>query len=107
MNYFLTPEQEMIRNLARKVALEKVVPVREALDEKEEFPWEIMKYCADAGLFGVAISEEYGGFGGGQLENCLAVEELSRVCLGVSVSYAASGLGAHPIMLYGNPEQKK
>jgi alkylation response protein AidB-like acyl-CoA dehydrogenase len=107
LNYFLTPEQEMIRNLARKIAIEKVVPVREELDEKEEFPWGIMKFCADAGLFGVSIAEEYGGFGGGQLENCLAVEEMSRACLGVSVSFAASGLGAHPIMLYGNPEQKK
>jgi alkylation response protein AidB-like acyl-CoA dehydrogenase len=107
LNYFLTPEQQMIRELARKIGVEKVIPVRTELDEKEEFPWEIMRLCGDAGLFGVSIEEEYGGFGGGALENCLAVEELSRVCLGVSVSYAASGLGAHPIMLYGNSEQKK
>jgi butyryl-CoA dehydrogenase len=97
----------MIRDLARKIALEKVLPVRAELDEKEEFPWEIMKVCADAGLFGVSMPEEFGGFGGGALENCLAVEEMSRVCLGVATSYAASGLGAHPIMLYGSPEQKK
>ena len=97
----------MIQDLARKVAVEKVLPVRAELDEKEEFPWEIMKVCAEAGLFGVSISEEYGGFGGGVLENCLAVEEMSRVCLGVATSYAGSGLGAHPIMLYGSPEQKK
>ncbi len=107
MDYFLTPEQEMIRDLARKIAVEKVLPVRAELDEKEEFPWEIMKVCADAGLFGVSISEEFGGFGGGALENCLAVEEMSRVCLGVATSYAASGLGAHPIMLYGSSEQQK
>lgn len=107
MNYFLTAEQEMIRDLARKIAVEKVVPVRQELDEKEEFPWEIMRICGEAGLFGVSISEEYGGFGGGVLENCLAVEELSRVCMGVSVSYAGSGLGAHPIILYGSSEQKK
>jgi butyryl-CoA dehydrogenase len=107
LNYFLTSEQQMIQDLARKVAVEKVLPVRAELDEKEEFPWEIMKVCAEAGLFGVSISEEYGGFGGGVLENCLAVEEMSRVCLGVATSYAGSGLGAHPIMLYGSPEQKK
>jgi butyryl-CoA dehydrogenase len=107
LDYFLTPEQQSIRDLARKIAVEKVTPVRAELDEKEEFPWEIMKICGEAGLFGVSIPEEYGGFGGGVLENCLAVEELSRVCMGVSVSYAGSGLGAHPIMLYGNPEQKK
>lgn len=107
MHYFLTPEQKMIQDLARKVAQEKVLPVRAELDEKEEFPWDLMKVCAEAGLFGVSIDEEYGGFGGGVLENCLAVEELSRVCLGVATSYAASGLGAHPIMLYGSEEQKK
>jgi len=107
LDYFLTPEQEMIRDLARKVAVEKVIPVRQDLDEREEFPWEIMKICGEAGLFGVSIAEEYGGFGGGVLENCLAVEELSRVCMGVSVSFAGSGLGAHPIMLYASPEQKK
>ena len=107
MNYFLTPEQEMIRDLARKIADEKVMPVRQELDEKEEFPWEIMRICGEAGLFGVSMPEEFGGFGGGVLENCLAVEELSRVCLGVSVSYAACGLGANPILLYGNAEQKK
>jgi butyryl-CoA dehydrogenase len=97
----------MIQDLARKIAREKVLPVRAELDEKEEFPWELMKICGEAGLFGVSISEEYGGFGGGVLENCLAVEELSRVCLGVATSYAGSGLGAHPIILYGSPEQKK
>jgi len=97
----------MIQDLARKIAQEKVLPVRAELDEKEEFPWDLMKVCAEAGLFGVSINEEYGGFGGGVLENCLAVEELSRVCLGVATSYAASGLGAHPIMLYGSEEQKK
>jgi alkylation response protein AidB-like acyl-CoA dehydrogenase len=97
----------MIQDLARKISIEKVLPVRQELDEGEEFPWEIMRVCAEAGLFGVSIPEEYGGFGGGVLENCIAVEELSRVCLGVSVSYAASGLGANPILLYGSPEQKK
>jgi butyryl-CoA dehydrogenase len=107
LNYFLTPEQQMIRDLARKVAAEKVLPIRAELDEREEFPWEIIKICGEAGLFGVSISEEYGGFGGGVLENCLAVEELSRICLGVATSYAGSGLGAHPIMLYGSPDQKK
>jgi len=107
LDYFLTPEQQSIRDLARKIAVEKIIPVRAELDEKEEFPWEIMKVCAETGLFGVSIEEEYGGFGGGVLENCLAVEELSRACLGVATSYAGSGLGAHPIILYGNPEQKK
>jgi len=107
MDYFLTEEQQMIKEIARKIADERIKPVRAELDEKEEFPWEILKVIAQSDLFGVYIPEEYGGFGGGSFENCLAVEELSRACLGVSTSYAASALGAYPLLLYGNEEQKK
>ncbi len=107
MDYFLTETQQEIQNLARQIAREKVKPVRAELDEKEEFPWEIMKVLAQSDLFGVYIPEEYGGLGGGAFENCIAVEELSRACIGVSVSFAASGLGAYPILLFGSEEQKK
>jgi len=107
LDYFLTPEQKMIQDLARKVAEEKMLPVRAELDEKEEFPWEIVKISAEAGLMGVSMPEEYGGFGGGILEYCLVAEELSRVCLGIATSVVASGLGAMPILLFGNSEQKK
>ncbi len=107
MDYLLTEEQQEIKELARQIAEEKVKPVRAELDEKEEFPWEIMKVLAQSDLFGLYIPEEYGGFGGGSFENVLAVEELSRACIGVSVSFAASGLGAYPILLFGSEEQKK
>lgn len=107
MHYFLTEEQQEIKDLARQIALEKVKPVRAELDEREEFAWDIMKVLAQADLFGLYIPEEYGGFGGGCFENCLAIEELSKVCIGVSVSFAASGLGAYPILLFGSEEQKK
>ncbi len=107
MDYFLSEDQEMIKELAAQIAREKVLPVRAELDEKEEFPWEIMRVLAEADMFGLYIPEEYGGLGGGILENCLAIEELSRACIAVSVSFAASGLGAYPILLYGNTEQKQ
>ena len=106
MDYFLTDDQKEIRKLARRIAQEKIMPVRAELDETETFPWEIMRSCAETGLFGVSIPEAYGGLGGGALENCIVVEELSRGCLGVSVSYAASLLGSHPILLGGSEEQK-
>ena len=84
-----------------------MVPVRAELDEKEEFPWGPLKYLAEVGLFGVYIPEAYGGLGYGSFENCLAIEEISRACIGVSVSFAASGLGSYPILLFGSEEQKK
>jgi butyryl-CoA dehydrogenase len=103
----LTEEQEMIREIAAKIATEKVRPVRAELDESEEFPWDLMKIMAQSDLFGVYLPEEYGGLGGGVLENCLAIEELGRACIGVATTYAASGLGAYPILLHGSEEQKQ
>ncbi len=107
MDYFLTEEQEMIKDLSRKIAEEKVIPVRAELDEKEEFPWEIMKVIGQSDLFGLAIPEEFGGFGKGSMELVIAIEELSKACLGVSTSYAANMLGTYPILLFGSEEQKK
>ena len=107
MDYFLSEDQVMIKELTRQIAEEKVVPRREELDEKEEFPWEIMKVLAQSDLFGLFIPEEYGGLGKGGFELCLAVEELSRACLGVSTTYAANALGTYPIILFGSDAQKK
>src|SRR5512135_527382 len=106
MDYFLNEDQLMIKDLARQIAEEKVVPAREELDEKEEFPWEIMKVMAQSDLFGLFIPEEYGGLGKGCLELCIAVEELSKACLGVSTTYAANALGTFPLLLHGSDEQK-
>src|SRR4030043_1180317 len=107
MDYFLTEDQLMIKEMTRQIAEEKIIPVREELDEKEEFPWEIMKVLAQSDLFGLFIPEEYGGLGKGCLELCIAVEELSRACLGVATTYAANALGTYPILLFGSDEQKK
>ncbi|MHB8881849.1 MAG: acyl-CoA dehydrogenase family protein [Thermodesulfovibrionales bacterium] len=107
MDYFLTDEQVMIRDLARQIAEEKIVPVRAELDETGEFPWDIMKTLAQSDLFGLFIPEEYGGLGKGSFELALAVEELSRACLGVSTTYAANALGTYPLLLFGSDEQKK
>ena len=106
MDYFLNEEQIMIRDLARQIAEEKIVPVRAELDEKGEFPWDIMKTLAQSDMFGLFIPEEYGGLGKGCFELCLAVEELSRACVGVSTTYAANALGTYPLLLFGTEEQK-
>ena len=107
MDYFLTEEQRMVRDLARQIAQEKVVPVRAELDEKGEYPWEIIKVLAQSDMIGLFIPEEYGGIGKGCLELCLVVEELSCACVGVSTTYAANALGTFPLLLFGSNEQKK
>jgi alkylation response protein AidB-like acyl-CoA dehydrogenase len=107
MNYFLTEEQEMLRDLAREIADTKILPLRAELDETGEFPWEVVKVLASSDVYGVYIPEEYGGLGGGILEMVIATEELSRVCGGIALAFAASALGAMPILLFGSEEQKK
>jgi butyryl-CoA dehydrogenase len=107
MNYFLTEEQEMIKDLVKQIAQEKIAPVAIELDEKGEFPWELMKIFAQSDLFAIFVPEEYGGLGKGVLDLCIIIEELSKACAGVAVSYAASALGTYPIILFGSEEQKK
>ena len=107
MEYFLNDLQKTVKQMARTIAEEKILPVRAELDEKEEFPWTIIKDLADTDLLGVFVPEEYGGLGGGCFELCLAIEELSRVCAGVAVSYAVNSLGSFTLLEYGRQEQKQ
>jgi len=106
MDYFLSEEQLEIKRLARRIADTHIMPQREELDRQQEFPHQIMKEIAEAGLPAIYIPEEYEGIGAGLLELCLATEELSRACGGVGVTYAASSLGCFPIIIGGSEEQK-
>ena len=107
MDYFLSEEQQMIQELAAQIAREKIRPVRALLDQQDEFPREILTVLAQSDLFGLYIPEVYGGMGGGILENCLAVEQIAKACIGVATSFAASGLGAYPILIGASEEQKQ
>lgn len=107
MNYLLTEEQKVVQELCRKIAREKITPVAAKYDQTEEYPWDMIKIIAEAGLFGLFIPEEYGGMTTSVLSLCIATEELSRACGGIAVCYAASALGTFPILLFGSEEQKK
>ncbi|NLF39878.1 acyl-CoA dehydrogenase [bacterium] len=112
MNWFLTETQQMIKETAREIAQKVIKPAAIEFDEKNEFPWDIQKVIADAGLFGVYVSEEYGGMlgpddGMGIMNLVIATEELSKACGGISLCLAATALGTIPIILMGSEEQKK
>jgi alkylation response protein AidB-like acyl-CoA dehydrogenase len=106
MDYLLTEEQQMLLELARQIAHERIKPIRAQLDEEEIFPWDVLADLAQADLCGTIIPEEYGGLGLGCLENCLVLEALAEGCVGVATTYAASFLGAYPLLLFGSDEQK-
>jgi len=106
MDYLLTEEQRMLQDLARQIARERIKPIRAQLDEEESFPWDILADLARADLCGTVIPEAYGGLGMGCLENCLVLEALAEACVGVATTYAASFLGAYPLLLFGSEAQK-
>ena len=108
LNYGLSEMAIEIRNMMREFAETRVKPVRAELDEKGIFPRDLLAELGKMDLMGLFIPVEYGGtFEGDSLCNIVAVEELSRVCLGVSTSFAANGLGSDPILIGGSDEQKK
>jgi butyryl-CoA dehydrogenase len=108
MDYFFTEEQQFMRDVARDVAEKRVRPVAAEYDESGEFPWPVVKAMAEADLFRVFIDEKYEGMAGGSpiLNMCLVTEELSKACGGISLAFAATGLGTMPILVSGSEEQK-
>lgn len=108
MNFSLTEEQRMLRNMIKEFADAEIAPGSVERDKKREFPLEIIKKMADLDLMGLPFPEEYGGAGGDTVSYAIAVEELSRACGSTGITYAAHiSLGAAPIYLFGTEEQKK
>ena len=107
MDYFLTEEQLEIKEIARKVAEEKIKPVRAKYDEENAFPWEIVEVFKQTDLFAVLVPEEYDGISGNVMDIAIITEELSRVCGGIGLSLGGSGLGMYPILISGSEDQKQ
>ena len=108
LDYFLTEEHKMIRDMAKTIADEVVRPVAAEYDRKGEFPWPVVEKMAEAGLFGVYIGEEYGGIGAEDrtMNMVLVTEEVSKACGGIALAFAGTALGTLPIIIAGSDEQK-
>ncbi len=107
MDYFFTEEEKQLKAKARTISETMVKPVYCELDEKAEFPMEIVKEMARQGMLRIFIPKEYGGTGAKIMDMCIACEEVSRVCAGVATAYAVNALGSGPIVSFGTEEQKK
>ncbi|MHB0936367.1 MAG: acyl-CoA dehydrogenase family protein [Armatimonadota bacterium] len=109
LDYGLTEEQVFIRDCAREIADKKIRPVAAEYDREEIFPWDIIKALAAADLCGVYIDEKYGGLGGTSpiMNMAIVTEELSKACGGISLAFAATGLGTIPIIVAASEEQKE
>jgi len=108
MDYNLSMEQEILRNSVRDFAENEIKPVAQELDEREEFSYETMQKMADLGLFGMFVSEKYGGQGMDYVSYIIATEEIARVDGSHAATVAAgNSLGIGPLFYFGNEEQKK
>jgi alkylation response protein AidB-like acyl-CoA dehydrogenase len=107
MDYELSDAHKLIRDTARRIAREKVAPRAAELDESGEYPEDIFRVFAEAGLLGLTIPEQYGGSGAGFLALALAVEETAKHDNGCSLILLLSALSTQPINLGGSDEQKR
>ena len=108
MNFQLSKEHEMARQLFRSFAVNEVEPLAQEIDEEERFPVETVEKMVKYGFMGIPFPKEYGGQGCDYLTYAMAVEELSKVCgtTGVIVS-AHTSLCGGTLLEFGNEEQKK
>jgi alkylation response protein AidB-like acyl-CoA dehydrogenase len=107
LSFTLSEEQQAFRHSVRQLAEDKIGPRATEIDEADEYPWDIDELLVKNGFAGVSYPEEYGGAGGGALELCLLVEEISRVSAGVALIPAVNKLGAIPVLLAGSDDMRK
>ena len=108
MDFSLSMEQEILRNSVRDFAEKEIKPVARELDEKETFSYATMQKMADLGLFGMFVSEKYGGQGMDYVSYIIATEEIARVDGSHAATVAAgNSLGIGPLYYFGNEEQKE
>src|SRR5215831_1638088 len=108
IDFNLSDEQCEIQALAHTFAEEEIRPVAAELDEREEFPWDLVKKAGELGLTTFAFPEELGGLGiTDELTNCIITEELAWGCGGVATVLGGTHLASIPILLAGTDEQKQ
>jgi len=108
MDFDLTDEQRMIREMAQSFAQKEVLPKAAELDETGRFPEELVRQMAGLGLMGVAVPEEYGGAGMDNICYAIATEEIARACASTAVILSVNNsLACAPILSFGSEEQKR
>ena len=108
MDWSLSAEKESFRKVVRDFAEQVVKPRAYEMDQRAEFPLDIVRQMGELGLFGLPFAEEYGGGGSDYLTYCLAIEELARVDSSIAITLEAGvSLGAAPFAYFGTEEQKR
>lgn len=106
-NVILKEEHEVFRKTVREFVEKELEPRIKEIEEKNEFPKELIERAKELGFPGIGIPAEYGGQGGGALELVILIEEISRVCPAFAIVFGVNHLFTTPVLLFGNEEQKK
>jgi len=107
MDFDLTDELKMLKDMAYKFAQTEFSKLSHECDEQEKYTPEIRKKAAENGLVAAWVPEEYGGSDAGFLGNVIITEELSKVDMGIGLNVVAASFGCESIFQYGTEEQKK
>ncbi|KLU67438.1 acyl-CoA dehydrogenase [Desulfosporosinus acididurans] len=108
MEFQLSDETLMVRDMVRKFAKSQVAPLAEKIDKSHEFPVETWNKMRELGLTGFPVPEEWGGGGGTYLDFAIIVEELAKACASTAVITSVhTGLGCMSIYLYGSQRLKE
>jgi acyl-CoA dehydrogenase len=107
MDFSLTDEQRMLRDLARDFARREIAPVAKDYDRSAEFPHAVVRKAREVGLMNLSVPEAFGGPGLSVLDSCIVVEQLSWGCSGITSAMGINSLVADALVIAGTPEQKK
>src|SRR5215467_9686789 len=107
MDFQFSEEQLAIRDTVRELVQDKVAPRAADIDEREEWPEDIVKLFVENGVLAIPIPEEYGGISGSSVTICMATEEIAKACTASSLILSVQSLGSYPILVAGTEEQKK
>jgi alkylation response protein AidB-like acyl-CoA dehydrogenase len=107
VNYLLTPDQEELRAVVRRLAEERIAPRAAEIDAKAEFPWDLKELLAQQDLLGTCFPEAYGGTDLDGISQAIVAEEIARADATTSLIPIVQKLGALPILLAGNDDQKQ
>jgi alkylation response protein AidB-like acyl-CoA dehydrogenase len=107
MDFQMTEEHKMLRQMVRNFAEKEIAPCAEEIDATDQFPADIFKRMGELGIFGLPFDEKYGGSGGDYLAQVIALEEVARVSGTVAIILdAQTSLCCEPLYLFGTEEQK-
>ena len=100
-------EEQMLIEMVRDLARERVAPRAAQIDAEGAFPWDMKELLAKQDILAMPFPEEYGGLGSSEVSILMTIEELAKACATTALLLCVQQLGALPILLAGTAEQKQ